>query len=239
MVDTEFSILDSLFYPWMKDINSPWWYKPDAAYTEWATPYPMATLEVQRPRMRYRDMPSSQESRNDAEYQYYSYKYIGVKPTNYNAFEVNGSGVSNLLRSLSLTCDMCLVDIMGDVAGSSSGSANLGNRRSFVFTTPPSASGSQDNQDENPDQDDTGPTEEEMEQMQEALQEMRDEAYQNEQDAQQQGEGDMPGEDEPEWQNKDDPNYNPDEYADQNGDGETQTSNMDVNEEGNPPDQGE
>ena len=49
----------------------------------------------------------------------------------------------------------------------------------------------------------------------------------------------MPGEDEPEWQNKDDPNYNPDEYADQNGDGETQTSNMDVNEEGNPPDQGE
>ena len=56
MLDTEYSILDAIFYPWMKDINSPWWYKPDAAYTEWATPYPMATLEVQRPRMRYRKM---------------------------------------------------------------------------------------------------------------------------------------------------------------------------------------
>ena len=29
MLDTEFSILDALFYPWMKDINSPWWYRPD------------------------------------------------------------------------------------------------------------------------------------------------------------------------------------------------------------------
>lgn len=53
MLDTEYSILDAIFYPWMKDINSPWWYRPDKAYTEWATPYPMATLEVQRPRMRY------------------------------------------------------------------------------------------------------------------------------------------------------------------------------------------
>jgi len=53
MLDTEYSILDAIFYPWMKDINSPWWYREDKVYTEWATPYPMATLEVQRPRMRY------------------------------------------------------------------------------------------------------------------------------------------------------------------------------------------
>ena len=152
MVDTEFSILCSLFYPWMKDINSPWWYRPDKAYTEWATPYPMATLEVQRPRMRFREKPSAQESRNDAEYQYYSYKFIGVKPTNYAPFEVNGGGVSNLTRSLTLTCDMCLVDLMGDVAGSSSASANLGNRRSFIFSSPP---GSSDTKDENPDKDDS------------------------------------------------------------------------------------
>ena len=65
MLDTEYSILDAIFYPWMKDINSPWWYKPDAAYTEWATPYPMATLEVQRPRMRYVNNASPSESRKD------------------------------------------------------------------------------------------------------------------------------------------------------------------------------
>ena len=68
---------------------------------------------------------------------------------------------------------------------------------------------------------------------------MRDSANQNEQDMRQQGEGDMPGEDEPEWQNKDDPHYNPDEYADDKGDGERQSSDMDINEEQNPPGQGE
>lgn len=46
MIDTEYCILDALFYPWMKDINSPWWYRPEMVYDEWATPYPMATLEV-------------------------------------------------------------------------------------------------------------------------------------------------------------------------------------------------
>lgn len=126
MLDTEFSILDAIFYPWMKDINSPWWYRPDRIYTEWATPYPMATLEVQRPRMRYRGGKDPHESRNDSDYTYYAYKFIGVKPTSYDAFEVNGAGRNNLLRSLTLTCDMCIVDLTGDVAGSSSGSTNLG-----------------------------------------------------------------------------------------------------------------
>ena len=59
MLDTEYCILDAIFYPWMKDINSPWWYRPDKAYSEYATPFPMATLEVQRPRMRYRKTPSA------------------------------------------------------------------------------------------------------------------------------------------------------------------------------------
>lgn len=94
MLDTEYSILDAIFYPWMKDINSPWWYRPDKAFTEWATPYPMATLEVQRPRMRYTlNEVSPKDSRTDAkQYYYYSYKFIGVKPTNYSSFPVNGAG---------------------------------------------------------------------------------------------------------------------------------------------------
>ena len=84
VIDTEYSILDAIFYPWMKDIGSPWWYRSDKAYTEWSTPYPMATLEVQRPRMRYLQNPEmygSKESRKDGDYVYYSYKYIGIKPT--------------------------------------------------------------------------------------------------------------------------------------------------------------
>ena len=84
----------------MKDINSPWWYREDKAFTEWATPYPMATLEIQRPRMRYRELDHVDESREfeSARYFGYSYKFVGVKPTSYDAFEVNGAGRSNLLR---------------------------------------------------------------------------------------------------------------------------------------------
>ena len=119
MLDTEYCILDAIFYPWMKDINSPWWYKPACAYTEWATPYPMATLEIQRPRMRYRtDYPNFEEqSRTEAEYVYYSYKFIGVKPTSYTSFEVNGAGRNSLLRSLTLVADMCIVDLDEDARG--------------------------------------------------------------------------------------------------------------------------
>lgn len=133
MVDTEYSILDAIFYPWMKDINSPWWYRPDKAFTEWATPYPMATLEVQRPRMRYTEFGKNQESRLDTEYTYYSYKFLGVKPTSYAPFEVNGAGRSNLLRNLTLICDMCLVDLTADAHITDSSSVNFGNRRGFTF----------------------------------------------------------------------------------------------------------
>lgn len=68
---------------------------------------------------------------------------------------------------------------------------------------------------------------------------MREEAYQNEQDMEQQGEGDMPGEDEPEWQEEGDEGYDEDEYADLFGDGEEGESNMDMNEEQNPPQENE
>ena len=117
MLDTEYSILDAIFYPWMKDINSPWWYREDKIYTEWATPYPMATLEIKRPRMRYRLEPKKKESRGEVEKEYvnYSYKFIGVKPTSYSPFEVNGVGRSNLLRSLTMVADMCIVDLTNDI----------------------------------------------------------------------------------------------------------------------------
>ena len=141
VIDTEYSILDAIFYPWMRDINSPWWYREDKVYSEWATPYPMATLEVQRPRMRYRETPIKGESRNEGEYIYYSYKYIGIKPDQYNSFEVNSGGRSSLVRSLTLSCDMCIVDLTSDVAGSSKESTNVGNRTSLLFAEMPRLSG--------------------------------------------------------------------------------------------------
>ena len=226
VVDTEFSILDSLFYPWMKDINSPWWYRPDRAYTEWATPYPMATLEVQRPRMRYSEYPEAKESRNQGEYTYYSYKYIGVKPTNYASFEVQGGGVNNLLRSLSLTCDMCLVDLKGDVAGSSSDSTNLGNRTKFIFTQMPGL-GSQGDDDDSPGFDEADKqAEEEEEDFYDEEERMRERMEELDEEIEQQDEGDMPGEDEDEWMDRDDPYYDEDEYADPYGDEEGQDVDM-------------
>ena len=226
MVDTEFSILDSLFYPWMKDINSPWWYRPDKAYTEWATPYPMATLEVQRPRMRYKEYPSAMDSRKDSEYTSYSYKYIGVKPTSYSAFQPNGGGVSNLLRSISLTADMCIVDLTGDVAGSGKGTTNLGNRTGFIFgESPNSGSGSQPDQEEDTKQDEPN-HEEELKEQKDRLDEFAEMFEDMLAEVYQQGEGDMPGEDEDEWGD-----YNEDEYADPYGDDEYQDSEMDMDED--------
>ena len=155
MLDTEYSILDAIFYPWMKDINSPWWYRPDKAFTEWATPYPMATLEVYRPRMRYIRDGKTLDSRFDAQdaYTYYSYKFLGVKPTSYSSFPINGAGVTNLNRNLSLICDMCLVDLTSDAHITQSTSINFGNRRGFVFQDPPAASSDQDSDEQDNDED--------------------------------------------------------------------------------------
>lgn len=133
MIDTEYSILDAIFYPWMKDINSPWWYKPNEVFDKWATPYPMAILEVQRPRMRYQLDPSvsTDGSRAGGVYKYYSYKFLGVKPTEYSPFTVAGGGQTNLLRQLTLTCDMCLVDLKNDARTTKEGFDN--SRTSFLF----------------------------------------------------------------------------------------------------------
>ena len=216
IVDTEFSILDSLFYPWMKDINSPWWYRPDKVYTEWAAPYPMATLEVQRPRMRYiSDSPIPQETRKYTEYTYYSYKFIGVKPTSYSSFEVNGGGVNNLLRTLNLSCDLCLVDLTGDVAGSGAGSTNLGNRTGFIFSqSPNTGDGEQPDDEENPDERTDQEEQEDLLEQREAMMQLRQDIEDMHAEIEQQEEGDMPGEDEEEWMERDDPDYNEDEYED-------------------------
>ena len=61
--------------------------------------------------------------------------------------------MSNLLRTLTLSCDMCLVDLTGDVAGSGSGSTNLGNRTDFIFSQSPSTgSGGQPDQEKKMDE---------------------------------------------------------------------------------------
>lgn len=221
ILDTEYSILDAIFYPWMKDINSPWWYRPDKVYSEWATPYPMATLEVQRPRMRYPSQFAKEDemqSRTEQGYVYYSYKFLGVKPTNYSSFEVNASGRSNLLRSLTFICDMCLVDLTHDSAGTSDSSINLGNRKSFIFSQLPDF--------QNPDEDeenrklleeDRKANEEAPKKFQEAMKQEKE----NDQDVENQDDGSQPGTEEPENGN------NPDEYIDQYGDNYTNPNECD------------
>ena len=231
ILDTEYSILDAIFYPWMKDINSPWWYRPDKVYSEWATPYPMATMEVQRPRMRYQSqfgIDDEMQSRTEQGYVYYSYKFLGVKPTNYSSFEVNASGRSNLLRTLTFICDMCLVDLTHDSAGTSDSSINLGNRKSFIFSQLPDF--------QNPDEDeenrklleeDKKANEEASKKFQEAMKQEKE----NDQDVENQDDGSQPGTEEPENGN------NPDEYIDQYGDNYTnpnECDQSDVDEDENP-----
>lgn len=112
--------------------------------------------------MRYRKNAEEGETRINADYTYYSYKFIGVKPTSYAPFEVNGAGPSQLLRTLTLICDMCLVDLTGDVSGSSAKSTNLGNRTSLVFADLPSAD-SDDVEEDSGDEDDEEDYEDELE----------------------------------------------------------------------------
>ena len=231
ILDTEYSILDAIFYPWMKDINSPWWYRPDKVYSEWATPYPMATLEVQRPRMRYPSQFAKEDemqSRTEQGYVYYSYKFLGVKPTNYASFEVNASGRSNLLRSLTFICDMCLVDLTHDSAGTSDSSINLGNRKSFIFSQLPDFQ-NPDEEEENRKllEEDRKANEEASKKFQEAMKQEKE----NDQDVEQQEDGEQPGNEEPETGD------NPDEYIDQYGDNYTnpnECNQSDVDEDENP-----
>lgn len=203
MLDTEYSILDAIFYPWMRDINSPWWYNSSAAFSEWATPYPMATLEIQRPRMRYREDPLPGISRADQEYEYYSYKFLGVKPTSYAGFAINGNGPSTFNRSLTFICDMCLVDLVHDAQSGANGGENLGVRKNFIFESKPNLS-SDDTPDASNDSNDSG-NQDDMTISEQDLQDLADqvdgwikEVEENERSASAQGEGDQPGEEVPE-----------------------------------------
>lgn len=100
----------------------------------------MATLEVIRPRMRYvndlKNYTNSQgKSRDDNEslYKYYSYKFIGVKPTSYSAFQINASGPSSLIRTLTMVADMCIVDLLQDATGLESSSIKFGSKNKLIF----------------------------------------------------------------------------------------------------------
>ena len=157
----------------------------------------MATLEIQRPRMRYRNnADKASESRNDADYNYYSYKCIGVKPTSYSPFEANAAGTSNLLRSLTMVCDMCIVDLAGDVIGSDSGTQNLGNRKSFIFGEQPSASPDSEDGKEDAEATAKGAAKNKAE-----LDDAKTKSKSNGDDVKQQGSGDMPGKESPDAPN--------------------------------------
>lgn len=215
ILDTEYSILDAIFYPWMKDINSPWWYRPDRVYSEWATPYPMATLEVQRPRMRYVSNAKKKDSRTDAEYVYYSYKFLGVKPTSFNSFSPQSAGPNNLLRSLTFICDMCLVDLTHDGVGTSLNSSNFGGRKSFIFSQMPEPQGNDESDSEqNDDQSERDEFEKDLDDASSEFDKIREDIQDNETDVESEEEDYIPGEDEEEYIPPDDDGYNPEEDVD-------------------------
>ena len=223
----------------MKDINSPWWYRPDKAFTEWATPYPMATLEVIRPRMRYvNDLKTYTNSQgksradNESLYKYYSYKFIGVKPTSYSSFQINASGPSTLIRTLTMVADMCIVDLLQDATGLESSSIKFGSKNKLIFEPEQSVGSGQDNSTST----DNGNEKKELEQKQQQKSELDQKKSENQQNIEQQAKGDMPGEDEPEMENKSGSEKNSNEYADnKNDDGkQSETAKMETDTDQKP-----
>lgn len=111
LLDTQYSILDAIFYPWLKMIGNPRWYDPNNAYTGHSTPYPICTVEIDTP-MRWAPEPGgTQENKLLTPY---VYQYIGARPKNYTIPEINAESRSSLTRTLTMVCDLVIVDMNKD-----------------------------------------------------------------------------------------------------------------------------
>ena len=111
LLDTQYSILDAIFYPWLKMIGNPRWYDPNNAYTGHSTPYPICTIEIDTP-MRWAPEPGgTQENKLLTPY---VYQYIGARPKNYTIPEINAESRSSLTRTLTMVCDLVIVDMNKD-----------------------------------------------------------------------------------------------------------------------------
>lgn len=106
LLDTQYSVLDAIFYPWLKMIGNSKWYSSITAMSEHSTPYPICTVEVSTPMRFY---PAGKSSIGN-----YVYEYIGARPKTYDIPEINNEGRSSLTRRLTMFCDLVLVDMQAD-----------------------------------------------------------------------------------------------------------------------------
>ena len=106
LLDTQYSVLDAIFYPWLKMIGNSKWYSSATAMSEHSTPYPICTVEVSTPMRFY---PAG--ALGSATIGNYVYEYIGARPKIYDIPEINNEGRSSLTRRLTMFCDLVLVDM--------------------------------------------------------------------------------------------------------------------------------
>ena len=109
LLDTQYSVLDAIFYPWLKMIGNSKWYSSATAQSEHSTPYPICTVEVSTPMRFY---PAG--ALGSATIGNYVYEYIGARPKTYDIPEINNEGRSSLTRRLTMLCDLVLVDMQAD-----------------------------------------------------------------------------------------------------------------------------
>ena len=111
LLDTQYSILDAIFYPWLKMIGNSWWYHENTARTENTTPYPICILEVSTPMRWY---PSGTGEGEFFTLNPYVYSYLGARPKSYDIPEINAESRNTLTRRLTMVCDLVLVDMDSD-----------------------------------------------------------------------------------------------------------------------------
>ena len=92
---------------------------------------------------------------------------------------------------------MCIVDLTGDVAGSASGSVNLGHRTRLLFNEVENSGSDGEETQEKADKQELSSVEAESKTN-------NDEQIKNDKDVQQQANGDQPGEEEPDYGGRED-----------------------------------
>jgi len=195
IIDTQYSVLDAIFYPWMRMIGNAKWYDPLNSYTELrTTPYPIATLEISTPMRWYRPEPGE----GAAELRNYSFEFIGARPSQYAPAEINAQGRTNLLRSLTIVCDLVLVNLEKDSTVHQAQEPKPNNYASYVTqpgkTTPTVANKNPESTpDADPDTDRKGDIEREIPPAEEEKKYAEEQQNQTANDATQQQQGNQPG----------------------------------------------
>lgn len=131
-------------------------------------------------------------------------------------------------RSLSLICDMCIVDLTNDIR-TNSPSSNWGSNRDLLFAPVAPANDGQDSPESQEPEDMQPP--DNLEDMERDSDGLNGDIQDNLTDMEQQMQDDMPGEDEPEMYEHGGPYYHPEEYPENQGEYSQGQQNVDLNQD--------